>query len=322
MSEPVSYKEATPKPLVWQIEPDLFLIDHYFQGFPGLIASYLISDGDELSLIDTGPSTTMETLLCGIRSAGFDPEQVTQIILTHIHLDHAGAAGSLIEHLPRARVLVHRTGAPHMVDPANLLASASRLFREDMERLWGEMLPVPAERIVVLDDEATVRAGGRLLQALYTPGHAYHHLAYYEPETRSVFAGDVAAVRLEDAPYVRPPTMPPELDLDLWYSSVARVRKLQPQRLYLGHFGRASNPTWHLDSVLARLGFLAGWTRAHLAPKEELDTDALAETLREVEREEVMNSTGSDKLAEAYELVVPSRMNLEGLARYLRRRGR
>lgn len=208
-----------------------------------------------------------------------------------------------------------------MVDPSTLLASASRLFREDMERLWGDMVPVPAERIVVLDDEATVRVGSRLLNALYTPGHAYHHLAYYEPETSSLFAGDVAAVRLEDAAYVRPPTMPPEADLDLWYESISRVQKLQPQRLYLGHFGRASSPDWHLDSVLTRLGFLAGWTRAHLDPKEELDTDALAETLREVEREEIVNSTGSDRLAEAYELVVPSRMNLEGLARYLRRRG-
>lgn len=313
---------ADNNPLVWQLEPDLFLIDHYFQGMPGLIASYLIADGDNLSLIDTGPATTMETLLSGIKSAGFDPEQVTQLILTHVHLDHAGAAGSLLERLPRARVMVHRAGAPHMVDPSKLLASASRLFREDMERLWGDMVPVPADRMVILDDRATVRVGGRVLRALYTPGHAYHHLAYYEPETRSLFAGDVAAVRLGNAPYVRPPTMPPELDLDLWYSSVSKVRELQPQQLYLGHFGPASSLDWHLDSVITRLAFLAGWTRAKLNPNEELDSDALALELQEVEKDEIMITTGSDRLVEPYELVVPSRMNIEGLARHLRRRGR
>lgn len=189
-----------------------------------------------------------------------------------------------------------------------------------MERLWGEVLPVPAERIVVLEDEATIRVGHRLLRALHTPGHAPHHLAYYEPGSRSLFAGDVAAVRLADARYVRPPTLPPEVDLDLWRDSIARVRDLNPLRLYLAHFGPASDPNWHFDQVLLRLAFLTGWTQARLT--ENLDSEALAEELREIEKDEIVTRTGSDRLVEPYELVVPSRMNIEGLARYLHRRDR
>ena len=178
--------------MIRQLEPDLFLIDHKFQGVPGTIASYLLVDGDDLTLIETGPATTTETLLAGVRAAGFDPDQITRLIVTHIHLDHAGAAGSLIQRLPRARLFVHRVGAPHMIDPSKLLASATRIFQDDMERLWGEILPVPEERVVILDDESTLRIGSRVLKALYTPGHATHHLAYQDAEGGVIFTGDVA----------------------------------------------------------------------------------------------------------------------------------
>jgi glyoxylase-like metal-dependent hydrolase (beta-lactamase superfamily II) len=147
--------------MIRHLEPDLFLIDHKFQGVPGTIASYLLTDRDDLTLIETGPATTIETLLAGIRAAGYDPDQIIRLIVTHIHLDHAGAAGSLIQRLPRARLFVHRVGAPHMIDPSKLLASATRIFQEDMERLWGEILPVPEERVVILDDESTLRIGDR-----------------------------------------------------------------------------------------------------------------------------------------------------------------
>jgi glyoxylase-like metal-dependent hydrolase (beta-lactamase superfamily II) len=189
--------------MIRQLEPDLFLIDHEFQGVPGTIVSYLLTDGDDLTLIETGPATTMDTLLAGVRAAGFDPDQITRLIVTHIHLDHAGGAGSLIQRLPRARLFVHRVGAPHMVDPSKLLSSATRIFEEDMERLWGEILPVPEDRVVVLDDEATLRVGDRVLEALHTPGHASHHLAFHDAERGVIFTGDVAgairAIREIDA---------------------------------------------------------------------------------------------------------------------------
>ncbi len=304
--------------MIQQLEPDLFLIDHELQGIPRTIASYLLTDGDDLTLIEAGPATTMETLLGGVRAAGFDPERITRLIVTHIHLDHAGAAGALLQRLPRARLFVHRVGAPHMADPSRLLASATKIFEEDMEGLWGKVLPVPEERMVILDDEAKIRVGNRVLKALHTPGHAPHHLAYRDLESGAIFAGDVAAVRLDDSAYLRPPTLPPEVDIELWRQSIARLRALRPRRLYLTHFGPINDPEWHFDSVLTRLFFLTGWVEARLTA--EPDTKVLADEWFRKEAEEVVATTGKEDLVEPYELVVGSRMNVEGLARYLRKK--
>ncbi len=306
--------------MIQQLEPDLFLIDHELQGVPRTIASYLLTDGDDLTLIETGPATTMETLLGGVRAAGFDPERISRLIVTHIHLDHAGAVGALLQRLPRARLFVHRVGAPHMADPSRLLASATRIFGEDMERLWGKVLPVPEERMVILDDEAKIRVGNRILKALHTPGHAPHHLAYCDLRSGAMFTGDVAAVRLDHSHYLRPPTLPPEVDVELWRRSIARLRALRPRRLYLAHFGPVNDPEWHFDSVLARLFFLTGWVEARLAA--EPDTKVIADEWFRREAEEVVAATGRDDLVEPYELVVGSRMNVEGLARYLQKKRR
>ena len=304
--------------MIQQLEPDLFLIDLGFEGFPGLIASYLLVDGDDLTLIETGPTTTSDTLLAGVRAAGFEPERITRLVVTHIHLDHAGAAGSLLRELPRARLFVHRAGVPHMADPSRLLASAARIFGENMERYWGEVLPVPKERMVVLEDGARIRAGERVLTALHTPGHAPHHLAFLDEGSGDVFTGDVAAVRLDRSAYLRPPALPPETDLALWRRSIARLRALAPRRLYLTHFGAFDDADEHLDGVLTRLFFLAGWTEGRLAA--EPDTAAFADELVRREADEVVAITGKEDLVELYELVISSRMNVEGLARYLRKK--
>jgi glyoxylase-like metal-dependent hydrolase (beta-lactamase superfamily II) len=304
--------------MIRQLEPDLFLIDHEFQGVPGTIVSYLLTDGDDLTLIETGPATTMDTLLAGVRAAGFDPDQITRLIVTHIHLDHAGGAGSLIQRLPRARLFVHRVGAPHMVDPSKLLSSATRIFEEDMERLWGEILPVPEDRVVVLDDEATLRVGDRVLEALHTPGHASHHLAFHDAERGVIFTGDVAGARLNEAEYLRPPTLPPEVDMTLWRLSITRLQRLQARRLYLTHGGAFGAPERHFDLLLSRLFFLAGWTEARLA--EEQDTEVLTSELLQREGKEIVAITGSEELVEHYELVAGTRLCILGLARYVKNR--
>src|SRR6185437_7967168 len=131
--------------LASEVEPGVFLLDHHFRGSPGVIASYLIGDNGALTLIETGPASTLETLLAGIRQAGFDPEDIERVVVTHIHLDHAGGAGSLLRVLPRARLYVHPVGAPHMIDPAKLMASATRIYGDLMGPLWGEMIPVPED---------------------------------------------------------------------------------------------------------------------------------------------------------------------------------
>lgn len=301
-----------------EIQPGLFLIDHNFQGIPGVIGSYLLAGADDLTLIETGPSTTLATLLAGVRACGFEPEDITQLAVTHIHLDHAGSAGVLVRKLPRARVLVHPAGAPHLIDPSKLLVSASRVFGDAMERLWGEVQPVPAERVDVLEDGATFTAGGRTLTALDTPGHAFHHFAYHDAAAGLVFTGDVAGVRLGRAPYVRPPTVPPEFKLELWRASAERLRALRPRALCLTHFGQYEDVDWHLDDLLCRLFYWSGWVEARL--EAEPDTTVVAGELRRRGDAEIVDAAGSDDLIGPLELATSYQMTVDGMARYFQRR--
>jgi glyoxylase-like metal-dependent hydrolase (beta-lactamase superfamily II) len=306
------------EPNVQQVEEGIFLIDQRFLGVPGVNASYLVADGDDVALIETGPTTTLETLLAGVRAAGFEPEQITRVLVTHIHLDHAGAAGVLLDRLPGARLHVHPVGAPHLVDPTKLLASATRIYGDLMERLWGEIRPVAGERVEVTGDGARIRVGRRTLHALDTPGHASHHLAFHEADAGVVFTGDVAAVRLRGTGYVRPPAVPPELDLDLWMSSVARLRGLGAKRLLLTHFGAYDDVDHHLDQLIARLFYWGGWTAAQL--EHESDTVVIAEALRASGDAELRTVAGDDSLLQAYELATNYQMTVDGYARYFRKR--
>jgi glyoxylase-like metal-dependent hydrolase (beta-lactamase superfamily II) len=303
---------------VEQLEPGVFIIDHDFQGVPGVIASYLLAGDHDLTLIETGATPTIENLLDGVRQAGFDPEEITQLAVTHIHLDHAGSAGVLMRRLPRARLLVHPFGAPHMIDPTKLMASATRIYGERMDELWGEVAPVPADRVDILEDGARFNAGGRELVALHTPGHAMHHIAYHDPATNHIFTGDVGGVRLDSASYVRPPTVPPELDLMLWRASIERLRALNPRRFYLTHFGAFDNVSWHLDDLLCRLFYWSGWTDAHL--ERESDTTVVTEALRQLGDAEIVAACGDDRLVRPYEVATSYQMTIDGIARYLRKR--
>jgi len=318
MAISVSHAPTTDR-LVREVEPGVFLIDHHFRGAPGVIASYLIADDEELTLIEAGPASTVETLLAGVRQAGFEPAQIAQVVVTHIHLDHAGAAGTLLRRLPRARLYVHPVGAPHLVDPSKLMASATRIYGELMQPLWGEMLPVPADRIGVLDDRAVLSTGRRTLRAHDTPGHANHHLALNDLATGAVFAGDVAGIRLDGLRHVRPPTPPPEFDPEAWKRSIATLRALAPRRLYLTHFGAYDDIAWHLDELLARTWFWTGWVGSRLAAGE--DPQAVSASLREVDEALVAAATHDPTILARYESAGNYRMSVDGIARWWRKRG-
>lgn len=311
--------QSQPTPRVAQVEPGVFLIDLGFQGVPGVIGASLIVDGDDVALIETGPTSTAETLLAGVRAAGFDPEQISQVLVTHIHLDHAGGAGWLLQRLPRARLFVHPVGAPHLVDPSKLMASATRIYGDRMDSLWGAMIPVPPDRLTTLNDNDTVRVGHRVLRALDTPGHAWHHLAFHDSAADLVFTGDVAGVRLGGSAHLRPPTPPPDIDLERWQMSIARLRALRPRRLYLTHFGGYDEVDAHLDLLLRQLFSWTGWTEARLAA--ESATTALARELQRRGDAEIAEA-GVPNLTAAYELATPYQMTVDGLARYLRKRGK
>lgn len=230
------------------------LIDLQFQGRVEIIASYLIYDGEQAALIETGPASTVDTLLDGVQATGVPLEALRQVFVTHIHLDHASAAGVLTRRLPWVRVYVHPVGAPHLADPTKLLASAARLYGDQMESLWGTIVPVPGENLVVVNDGDEIAIPGSVLRAFETPGHARHHHAYLDTQSGLLFTGDIAGVRMPGVRYVRPPTVPPELDIEAWRASIARLRTLDAAGLCPTHFGLfRGNLDWHWDDLERRL---------------------------------------------------------------------
>jgi glyoxylase-like metal-dependent hydrolase (beta-lactamase superfamily II) len=301
-----------------RIEDDLWVLDTVYQGIPGVTASYLIEGEDGFALVDVGPGATLETVVAGIHSSGHDPADLRTIILTHIHLDHAGAAGALARLSPEARVLVHPLGAPHLVDPSRLLASAAQIYGDEMDTLWGEMLPVPNDRITTLADGETVRLGRRTLTAYHTPGHAAHHIAYHDAARDALFAGDVAGVRLEGVEYVRPPTPPPDLDLEQWSASIARLRALRLDRLYLPHFGIARSVEAHFDALETRL---YAWGEIVLAGmRQQKDAQALAADLAAASEPELAAARATGGSSHSYEVATNYLMSAQGYQRYFRKK--
>jgi glyoxylase-like metal-dependent hydrolase (beta-lactamase superfamily II) len=300
---------------IYQEAPGVTRIDHGWGG-PGFIASYLVEDGGELALIEAGPASTLDALLAGIRAAGYDPADLSHILLTHIHLDHAAGAGQLARIAPGAAVHVHPLGAPHLEDPSRLLASAARLYGDMMDALWGTMLPVPAERIRTPADGEAIHVGGRSLVALETPGHAIHHFAFHDPDAGLVFTGDVGGIRLAGARHVRPPTPPPEVDTPAWLASIGRLRALEPRMLLPTHFGGIDDVAWHLDDLEARL---TDWTRL-AAEHAAGDPAVLTDVIRRRADADLLDATGDADLVRRYAQSIPYDMMAAGLLRQARPR--
>lgn len=294
--------------------PGVHRVDLDWNGLPGQVAAYLVADRDALAVVETGPTSTLPALLSAVAELGRAPEEITHVLVTHVHLDHAGGAGTLLRHAPRAKVHVHPRGARHLADPSRLLASAAQLYGGRMDALWGEMVPVPPERMVVMEDGDAVRIGGRTLVAVDTPGHAVHHHAFNDPGAKLVFTGDVGGIRLRGARYVSAPTPPPDIDLDAWERSLERLRALDPALLLPTHFGGVRDPAWHLDDLSARLADWARWTGEMLSAGRS--GPALAVAMRDKAAADIVAATGSEDAARAYELAVPYPMMAAGLERW------
>jgi glyoxylase-like metal-dependent hydrolase (beta-lactamase superfamily II) len=298
-----------------RIAHDLSVIDVLYDHTPQVVGAYLLH-GERPALIETGPTSTLETLEAGIRQAGLDPADLQAVAVTHIHLDHAGGAGALVRQFPHLEVYVHPVGAPHLIDPTKLVASAGRLYGDELSRLFGEVVPIPAERVTVLHDGDQVILGSRRLQAIDTPGHAKHHHAYWDPSSGDLFTGDIAGVALPGSRYVRAPTPPPELDLSAWQQSLQALRRLRPQRLLPTHFGPH---TW-VEDLLAKLeenlhGNLQIVQEALRAGEDE---DAITERLRAEALRGIELQDGAGARAR-FEVIVPTRLSALGLIRYIRK---
>jgi len=294
-----------------------FIADVKHLGTSSIIAATILELDDGIAIVDPGPTATLPSLLHALASGGSDISSVRAILLTHIHLDHAGATGSLLADNPAIDVFVHERGAPHMVDPSRLMRSAARIFGAGMERLWGACLPVPESRITTVGEGDSLDLGGRRLEIAYTPGHASHHVSYLDQATGIAFVGDAAGGRIEDAPAVVPATPPPETDLDAMVASVRRVLSWKPERLVVTHFGSIADPEEHADMLELALSEWAAAVQRSLgesgSDEERFQRfgDWAGARLRQ---------TVDEETAVAYEKGIPAWLSWLGLARYWRKR--
>lgn len=233
-------------------------VDLNFLGRAEIIATAILHGPAGVALVDPGPATTIDNLTTALTRKGIRFDDVRQILVTHIHLDHAGAVGSLVEKHPHIEVIVHGRGAPHMVGPSKLLASAGRLYGQDMDRLWGEVKPVPAERLNVVEGGETLTVAGREVLVAYTPGHASHHVSYFDTASRVAFVGDTAGIRRGSGTYVMPPTPPPDIDLEAWRESERKILAWDPDTLFLTHFGPFHGARQHMQGMFDNLAY---WSR-------------------------------------------------------------
>jgi len=292
-------------------------LDLRWIGHPQSIASLLLRSGSTNILIDPGPSICLPTLQQQLASRGLRISDLQYLLLTHIHLDHAGATGSLLLENPNLEVYVHERGAPHLVAPENLLKSARRLYGDTMEALFGQFLPVPQANLRILEHGETLSLGDISLDILDTPGHASHHVTYFEHSSRTAFVGDTAGICIEGYPFVLPATPPPDIDLPLWHKSLDAIEQLQPRRLFLTHFGFSEQPAVHIAKYRARLGQWSD-TVARLLSSGQEESIAMEEFIR------VASEEAADCLttAAAKHLLFNGHLPLSwmGLARYHRKR--
>jgi glyoxylase-like metal-dependent hydrolase (beta-lactamase superfamily II) len=240
-------------------------VDLNFLGRPQIIATAVFRGAAGVALVDPGPSTTLPGLIETLAAHGIATADVRKVLLTHIHLDHAGATGSLLEKNPSIEVFVHEHGARHVIDPSKLMASATRLYGADMDRLWGEVKPVAASQVRVLKGGERLEAGGRDLEVAATPGHAIHHVSYFDRAARVAFVGDVAGIRRGSGTYILPPTPPPDIDLEAWRTSADRILAWDPDTLFLTHFGPYGGVRPHFQQLFERIDTWSALVRKLLA---------------------------------------------------------
>jgi len=287
-------------------------IDLQFRGSPRVIATAILQGADGVTLIDPGPTSCLPALESGLRDRGLTLRDVRTILLTHIHLDHAGACGTIVERVPGMRVFVHERGAPHMIDPAKLLASAMRLWGDQMDAVWGAFLPVPAGQVTVVTGGERLEVAGTGLKVAYTPGHAKHHVSYLDEHTGVAYVGDTAGVRVS-GDYLIAPTPPPDIDIDAWQRSLDTIDAWQPVSLFLTHFGSVSPARAHLARFRTTVASAAEIARQMI---DAGGTDEeLARRFVERMRQDVRKALPEHE-ARATELAAPFDQLWQGLARY------
>jgi len=288
-------------------------LDLNFSGHQNTIASFLIETLDGPILVETGPHSTLPVLEKALKKHGYKKEDIKHVFLTHIHLDHAGAAWVFAQH--GAIIYVHPKGIPHLADPSRLLESATRIYGDKMDELWGTLKPIPKEQLVPVSHKQKIKVGKTKLKAWHTPGHAVHHISW--ELNNELIAGDVCGVKIKNGPVV-PPCPPPDINVEDWVASVRMIRLKRFDALYLTHYGKIDNPKELCVELTGRLKNWANWIK----PFYENDTpqaEVVPQFQEYVKKQLVAKGVKDEDLAR-YERANPSWMSVAGLYRYWRKR--
>ena len=295
------------------------ILDTRQLGRAGIVAATALETNEGIVLFDTGPESTFDNVVVDLQKRGFGLEDVRHVFVSHIHFDHAGAAWRFAETCSQGRngatIYVHPRGAPHLIDPSRLIQSAERIFGDNMQRLWGRIAPVPAGRVKVLEHGDIVRISPFEIRAVATPGHASHHHVYHWDD--SLFGGDVAGVRIGGGPPI-PPFVPPELHIESWHESIAKIRQLNPGKLYLPHFGVVEDSiAKHLDALDERVTRWAEWFRSRIRAGE--NETQLVTNFADYEHQELRRGGATENDVQSYEAADPSHMAVPAALRYWRK---
>jgi len=290
--------------------PNVFPIDLNFQGIAGSIAVYLIPHASGAALVECGSGSTLDSLEAGLKIHGYTTNDVTDVFLTHIHLDHAGACGYLAQR--GASIHVHPNGASHLLNPEKLLASAHRIYGEMMKPLWGDFLPVQEDRLSIVSDNDEIEVGGLRIRALETPGHASHHLVYILDEI--CFSGDIGGVRLHGSQHISLPMPPPEFNLELWRQSLIRLKELSFSHIAPTHFGIYPDARWHLQMLDQALDEVETWIESTLSENPSIDT--LRQAIAEWENQRLIRDGVDRANLNAHQAANPTFMSADGIQRY------
>jgi glyoxylase-like metal-dependent hydrolase (beta-lactamase superfamily II) len=288
-------------------------LDLQFMGLSGTIAAYLIIHPHGAVLIESGPGSTIPALTSELDRFGLSPSDISDVLVTHIHLDHAGAAGWLASQ--GARIHVHPVGAPHLLNPEKLLNSAARIYGEMMDTLWGEFLAVPEDKLVIIPPGETVEIEGLAIQALDTPGHAEHHYVYLYRDV--CFSGDIGGVRLSGCRHLRVPMPPPEFHLEKWRDSLQILEQAKFSQIAPTHFGLFSDPDWHLGALKKGLDEAEAWMQAVMPFDPPLET--LTAQFMDWARDRSLAEGLDPEMLGPYEAANPSWMSSSGIQRYWRK---
>lgn len=292
-------------------------LDLHFLEEESSIASFLIETTEGLVLIESGPETTFHVLTDEIKKLGFDWKEIKHLLLTHIHFDHAGAAWKFAQN--GTKVHVHPFGLPHLQNPEKLWNSAAMIYGDDMNRLWGKMESIDSELLIPADEGDVITVGDAVFHVHYTPGHAVHHNAYQF--NKIIFTGDVAGVKIGEGPVV-PPCPPPDINIGLWKDSILKLKQLNPDYLYLTHFGKIENPQEHLNELEIILDDWANWMKPHFDANR--NPDEITPEFMEYTKTQLLQAGVSEADIQKYEYANPSWMSVTGLLRYwkLKEQGR